>query len=117
MVWKGCESDAEPEVGPHTTHLDRGLIHDHFMEASLDKAPGKILDLLSCLHEEIASSLGKSDGNTLSSVPRPNMEAWVSRTTVNGETVEIGMKSCQDGIFLAVLNEIRCCRTKQVRSV
>lgn len=97
---------------PHTTHIDSRFIYDHFMEASLDKASSEILDLLSCLYEKKASSWRKSDGNALSSVPCPNMEAWVSRATVNSETIEIGMESCQNGIFLAVFNEIRSSWTK-----
>ena len=105
-------SGTEKVMCPHTTHVDSGLIHNHFVEASLDKPPGKMLDLLSCLHEKITSSWGKSNGNALSSVPRPNMKARVSRTTVDGETIEIGMKSCQNGIFLAVFSEIRCSRTE-----
>ena len=77
------------------------------MEASLDKTPSEMLDLLSCLYEKITSGWWKPDGNALSSIPCPNMEAWVSRATVDSEAVEIGMKSCQNGIFLAVFSEIR----------
>lgn len=76
------------------------------MEASLDKPPSEMLDLLSCLYEKKTSSWRKPDGNALSSIPCPNMEAWVSRTTVNGEAIEIGVKSCQDGILVAVFDEI-----------
>lgn len=103
--------------GSHTTHIQSGLVHNHFMVASLDKPPGEMFDLLSCLHEKITSSWGKSDGNTLSSVTRPNMKARVSRATVDGETIEIGMKSCQNGILLAVFDEIRCSGGKEMRSV
>ena len=101
----------------HTTHIDSRFIHDHFMEASLDKPPGEMFDLLACLYEKITPSWWKSDGDALSSISCPNMESWVSRATMNSETVEIGMKSCQNCILLAVLGEIRGCRTKQVRSV
>jgi hypothetical protein len=90
-----------------TTHVDGRVAHDHLVEASLDKTPSEMLDLLSCLHEKIASGWRKSDGNALSSIPCPDMEAWVSRATVDSEAVEIGMKSCQDGISLAVFSEIR----------
>lgn len=97
---------------PHATHIDSRFVHDYFMEASLDKPSSEMLDLLSCLHEKKASSWRKPDWNTLSSVPCPNMEAWVSRATVNSEAIEIGMKSCQNGVFLAVFSEIRSSWTK-----
>lgn len=77
------------------------------MEASLDKTPSEMFDLRSCLYEKIASGRRKSNGNALSSIPCPNIEAWVSRATVDSEAVEICVKSCQNGILLAVLCEIR----------
>ena len=95
----------------HATHIDGRFIHDHFMEASLDNPPSEMLDLLSCLYEKKTSGLWKSDGNALPGVPCPNIEAWVSRATVDSEAVEIGMKSCQDGVLL-VFSEIRSRRTK-----
>lgn len=100
-------SSAEEITCTRTTHVDGRFAHDHFVEASLDKTPSEMLDLLSRLHEKIASSWRKSDGDALSSIPCPDMEAWVSRATVDSQAVEIGMKSCQDGIFLAVFSEIR----------
>lgn len=82
------------------------------MEASLDEASSEMLNLLPCLYEKKTSSRRKSDGNALSSVPRPYMEAWVSRATVDSEAIEVCMKSCQNGIFPAVFNEIRSSWTK-----
>lgn len=105
-------SGVREAMSPHTTYVYSSVIYDYFMEASLDKPPSKMFDLFSRLYEKIASGGGKSNRNALSSVSCPDMEARVSRTTVDGETIEIGMKSCQNGIFLAIFSEIRCSRTK-----
>jgi len=35
--------------------IDGRFVHDHLMEASLDKTPSEMLDLLSCLYEKITT--------------------------------------------------------------
>jgi hypothetical protein len=88
------------------SHIDSRLIDDHFVEAGLDEPSGEMLDLLSCLYEKIASSRWESNGDSLSGVTRPDMKTGISRSTVDSETVEIGMKTCQDGILRAIFPEI-----------
>ena len=44
------------------------------------------------------------------------MKAWVSRTTMNGQKIEISVKAGKYGIFLVVFHKIRGCRCQKVRA-
>ena len=95
-------------------------------------ASSKVLQLLSCLYEEVTPRWNRYS-DPLASVTCPNMKTRITRTTMDGprtnfwhikilprciysQEVEIRMKPCKNGIFLSVFVEIRSGRSQQVRS-
>lgn len=43
------------------------------------------------------------DGDTLTRVARPNVQAWVARATVDSKEVKICVEAGKDGIFATIL--------------
>lgn len=44
------------------------------------------------------------------------MKAWVARAAVDSKEVKVRVKAGKDGVFVAVLGQIRCCWGEEVRS-
>jgi hypothetical protein len=84
-----------------TTHNQGLLVDNDFMEASLDQTTSDMLKLFPSLDQEVIS-VRNSNWNTLSSIPRPDMESGVSRTSMDGEEIKIRVKSCQYRVFLSI---------------
>ena len=92
------------------------IIDNNFMIACLDQTTTKMLELLASLDKKVSASRRELDRDTFSSVPGPNVQAWISRTTMDSEEVEIRVESGEDGVLLAVLNKVRRSWSKQVRA-
>ena len=86
------------------------------MKASFDQPPGNMFQLFPSLDEE-KIPLGNFDWDALSSVTCPDIETRIARTTMNGQEIEIGMKTSENGVFLSVLDEIRRSWSEDMRPV
>ena len=64
------------------------IIDNDFMEASFDQSTSDMFKLLASLHEQIIPRRD-SDSNALAGIPGPDVQTWVTRTTMNGQKVEI----------------------------
>lgn len=87
------------------------VIYNDFMEARFDETTSDMLQLFSSLDEQIIACRN-FDGYTFACISCPNMQARVARSPMNGQKIEIGMESSQDGIFLAILDQIRGSRSQ-----
>src|SRR6266404_8597470 len=95
-------------------HLDSGVIHNYFVVACLDKTSAQVFQLLPGLHEQVTAGRWELHRNAFPSIPSPYVKARVSRTTVDGQEVEIRVEASKDGIFFAVFYKIRSCRGQEV---
>jgi hypothetical protein len=59
--------------------LQSGVINDNFVETSLNKATGDMFQLLSSLHQQIAASSRKLNGDAFPGVPCPYIKSGVPR--------------------------------------
>jgi hypothetical protein len=91
------------------------LIDHHLMEPRFDQPAGDVLQLLAGLHEQIVAGRDL-DRDALASVARPDVQAWIARTAVDGEKVEVRVEAGENGVFGAVLREVGGCRGEEVRS-
>jgi len=91
------------------------LVDDDLVVARLDQAAGDVLELLARLDQEVVAG-GDLDGDALAGVARPDVQARVARPAVDGEEIEVGVEAGQDGVLLAVLDEIGCRRRQEVRA-
>lgn len=62
------------------------LIDDNFVETRLDKPSSDMLNLFSCLNEEIVSRWNLN-GNPIAGVSCPNVQSWVAGAAVDGQEV------------------------------
>ncbi len=76
------------------------------MISGLDEASAEVFELFAGLHEQIAACGRELDCNALASVPCPDIQAWVSRTTVDSQEVKVRVESGEDGVLLAILDEV-----------
>ena len=65
-------------------YLDGGIVDDYLMEARSNDTPGYVFQLFTCLHEKVPARWWKFDGDALSRVASPYVEAGVTRTAVDG---------------------------------
>lgn len=72
------------------------------MEPCLYQTTCDVLQLLSCLHEQIIT-WRDLDGNALTCVARPDVQAWVAGAAVDGKEVKVRVEAGKDGVFGAVL--------------
>lgn len=86
------------------------------MEARLDETPGDVLDLLARLDKKVVSGRNL-DGDAVSGVAGPDVKARIPGAPVDGEEVEVCVKSSKDSILLAVLVQIRSCGGKKMWSI
>ena len=61
------------------TNLQSGIINNNFMEASFDEATGDMLELLSGLHQQMATGGRKLDWDAFASVPGPDIKPGIPR--------------------------------------
>lgn len=88
--------------------LDDGaglFVDDDLVVPGLDEAAGQVLDLLARLDEQVVA-LGDLDGDLLARVARPDVQARVPRPAVDGEEVEVRVEPGEDGVVLAVLDQV-----------
>jgi hypothetical protein len=71
------------------------------MIPGLYKTAGNVLQLFASLNKKVVA-LWYLDRDTLSSVPSPDVQAWISRAAVNGKEVEVGMEPGENGVFLPI---------------
>lgn len=74
-----------------------------------------MFELLSSLNEKVIP-FGDLDGDTFPRVSSPDVQAGVTRATVNGQKVEIGVESSKNRVLLAKTNKVRGSRSQEVRS-
>lgn len=99
------------------THLQRCFIHYYLVIPRLDQATAEVLDLFSCLDEQVPTCRREPHRYTLPSVARPDIETRVPRAAVDGQEVEIRVKSCKDRILLTIFDQIGGCRSEEMRTV
>lgn len=87
------------------------------MESSLYKASAEVFKLLPSLHEEVPACRGKLDRDAFSGVACPDIQARVTRATVDSQEVEVRVESGEDGILLAILDQIGSGGGKQMGAV
>lgn len=97
-------------------YLDGALVDHDLVEASLDKATGDVLELLTGLDQQVVA-LRDLDWDLFSCVASPDVEAGIAGATVDGEKVKIGVEAGEDRVDLAILLEIRGSRGQEMRAV
>lgn len=83
------------------------------MVTGLDEPTGNVLELLASLNEQIISRWDL-DRNSITGVPRPDMQSWIPGTTMNGEEIEIGVEPGEDCIDLVILSQVRSGRSQEM---
>lgn len=83
------------------------------MVTCLDEPPGDVLKLLAGLNEQIVSRRN-FDRDSITGVPRPDVQSWIPRTTMDGEEVEIGVETGKDGVDFVVLSQVRSSWSKKM---
>ena len=96
-------------------YLQRGLVHNDLVITGLDEPTSEVLELLPSLDEEIPPRRRELDRHPFARVASPYVQTGITRAAVNGQEIEIRVEPCEDRVFLAVLHEIRCGRSQQVR--
>jgi hypothetical protein len=91
------------------------------VESSLDKTTGEMFELLACLDEEMPACARRSgrreaDGDPLAGVASPDVQTRVARAAVDGQAVQVGVKSGEDRVLLTIFGEIGGSRGKQMGS-
>lgn len=71
------------------------------MEARLYESTSDVLELLARLNQQVVP-WWYLYRNTVPSVASPNVKAWVAGAPMNGEEVEVGMETSENGILLAI---------------
>jgi len=90
---------------PLLNRLNSRLVDDHFVIPSLDKPASEMLELFAGLNEEVVARRNL-DGDSLSGVACPDVQAGVAGTAMNGKEVEICMEAGEDGVLFAVLFQV-----------
>lgn len=90
---------------PLLNGLNGLLIHNNLVEASFDESTSDVLNLLARLDKEVVS-WWDLDGNTVSGVACPDVKTRVAGATMDGEEVEVCVEAGQDGVLLAVLDQV-----------
>lgn len=98
--WRGSE---RINLG---AYLERSFVDHDLVETSLDQSTAQMLKLLASLNQQVSSFRRELNSNTLPTVTSPNVESGVARAAMDCEKVEVGVESCENGIFLAILHEI-----------
>ena len=72
------------------TDCKSSIVDNNFMEASFasDQSTSDMFKLPSSLHEKIIPRRD-FDSNALAGIPGPDIQTWVTRTTMNGQKIEI----------------------------
>lgn len=86
-------------------HLNRHFVDHDFVVASFDEATGAVFELLAGLDEEVVAR-GDLDGDAVTSVAGPDVEARVAGAAVDGQEVKVGVKAGEDGVLVAVFSEV-----------
>lgn len=75
------------------------------MVSCFDETTCTVFELFASLDEEIIP-LGDLDGKSVAGVTGPDVEAGVAGAAVDGEEVEIGVETGEDGVLLGVFLEV-----------
>ena len=75
------------------------------MVSCFNETTSTVFELFASLDKEIVS-LGDLDGKSVSGVAGPDVEAGVAGAAVDGEEVEVGVETGEDGVFLGVFLEV-----------
>ena len=65
-------------------YLQSSVIYNHFVEPGSDEPTRNMLELLAGLYEEIAPRRRKCYRDTLASIASPDIETWISGTSMDG---------------------------------
>jgi len=107
-------NEEERSRGEYYRHSS--IVYHNFVVARFDKTSAKVLQLLPGLHKQVTTGRGKLDENAFPGVSCPYVKARVSRTTMDGQEIEVSVKASKYGIFLVIFNKIRGCRCQEVRA-
>ena len=107
MPKQGTRNADERPIFPLTLfhHLDSHFVDHDFVVAGFDEAAGAVFELFAGLDEEIVTR-GDLDGDAVTSVAGPDVEARVAGAAVDGQEVEVGVKAGEDGVLVAVFSEV-----------
>ena len=86
-------------------HINCLLVHYNFMIPGLYQTASNVFQLFASLDKKVVA-LRDLDRDTLSGIAGPDVQARIPRAAVNGEEVEIGVESSENGIFLAIPLEV-----------
>ena len=83
------------------------IVDDDFMEATFDQSTSDVFKLLSSLHEKIIPRRD-FDSNALpvAGIPDPDIQTWITRTTVNSQKIDIWVISYWDCTLLAIFYKV-----------
>ena len=87
-------------------YRDSSIVYYDFVVPCSDETPGEMFQLLPGLHEQVTTGGWKLDEDTFSSISSPYVKAWVSRTAMNSQKVEVGVEASKDSIFVIIFHEI-----------
>lgn len=87
------------------TYCNSRVVYHYFMVSSANQPTGNVFQLLASLDEEVVA-WRHLHWKPLTSVTSPDIESWITRTTVDGQEVEVRMEAGEDGILLAVLDKV-----------
>ena len=76
------------------------------MKTSLDQTASEVLQLLARLDQEVTSGLRKFDKDAFASVARPDVQAGIARAPMDGQKVEVTVKTSQDSVLLSIFDKI-----------
>jgi hypothetical protein len=79
---------AQEDISIRITDCKSSIVDNDFMKASFDQSTSDMFKLFSSLHEQIIPRRD-FDSNALAGIPGPDVQTWVTRTTMNGQKVEI----------------------------
>src|SRR5690606_16077974 len=91
---------------PLRDHVHRALVHHYLMIPGFHEPARDMFQLLAGLDQKVVA---RRDFNrdAAARVASPDVEPRVSRAAVNGEEVEIGVETGEDGVDLAVPFQVR----------
>ena len=117
MVFLHSLSKVDEGEQPHSEYYRHSsFVYHNFVVASFDKAPAEVLQLLPSLHKQVTTSRRELDENAFPRVSSPYVKSWVSRTAMDGQKIEVGVKAGKYGILLVIFHKIRGCWCQEVRA-
>ena len=87
------EMSTQWNISIEITDRKSSIVDDDFMEATFDQSTSDMFKLLSSLHDKNIPRRD-FDSNALGGIPSPDFQTWITRTTVDGQKIDIWMTSC-----------------------